>query len=134
MPDDEAGAGAGPVVDSRIGATGAGACGTSLRGYGMAGRMGNGTGRGSGCTVAVCSLGLVLLECFTGTVSFPGTPVQSALSRLERDPEIPDAIPERWRELIGWMTQPGASDRPSAADVATAARGALRADRENEAD
>ncbi len=81
----------------------------------------------------IYSLGLVLLECFTGTIAFPGTPVQSALSRLDRDPEIPAAVPERWRELIAWMTRPRASDRPSAADVATAARGALRADREDEA-
>ena len=81
----------------------------------------------------IYSLGLVLLECFTGTIAFPGTPVQSALSRLDRDPEIPAAVPERWRELIAWMTRPRASDRPSAADVATAARGALRTDREHEA-
>ncbi len=76
----------------------------------------------------VYSLGLVLLECFTGTIAYPGTPVDSALSRLERDPQLPDAVPERWSRLIAWMTQREAADRPSAADVATAAREALRAD------
>jgi serine/threonine protein kinase len=76
----------------------------------------------------IYSLGLVLLECFTGTIEFPGTPVESALSRLDRDPVIPNEIPERWRRLIAWMTQRDASARPSAADVATAAREALRAD------
>lgn len=77
----------------------------------------------------IYSLGLVLLECFTGVVAFPGTPVESALSRLDRDPEIPDTVPERWSALIGWMTQAAAADRPSAADVANAARNALRDDR-----
>ncbi|MGH1526420.1 serine/threonine-protein kinase [Leifsonia sp. L25] len=78
----------------------------------------------------IYSLGLVLLECFTRTVAFPGTPVGSALSRLNRDPAMPDDIPDRWGALIQWMTQADPSRRPSAADVATAARGALRADRE----
>jgi serine/threonine protein kinase len=80
----------------------------------------------------IYSLGLVLLECFTRTVAFPGTPVESALARLGRDPETPETIPERWRTLIQSMTHADAALRPSAADVATAARGALRADREHE--
>lgn len=75
----------------------------------------------------IYSLGLVLLECFTGTIAFPGTPVESALSRLDRDPEIPGAVPEPWGRLIHWMTQREVSARPSAAEVATAAREALRA-------
>lgn len=77
----------------------------------------------------IYSLGLVLLECFTRTVAFPGTPVESALSHLDRDPELPDDIPDRWRTLIQAMTHADASHRPSAAGVATAARAALRADR-----
>jgi serine/threonine protein kinase len=80
----------------------------------------------------IYSLGLVLLECFTRTVAYPGTLVESALARLDQDPEMPDTIPEPWRVLIQSMTRPEASLRPSAADVATAARGALRADRERE--
>ena len=80
----------------------------------------------------IYSLGLVLLECFTRTVAFPGTPVESALARLDRDPEMPDTVPDRWRALIEAMTHSEPSLRPSAADVATAARGALRADRERE--
>ncbi|WP_374008370.1 serine/threonine-protein kinase [Leifsonia sp. LS-T14] len=90
--------------------------------------------RGEALTPAsdIYSLGLVLLECFTRTVAFPGTPVESALSRLDRDPAVPDDIPEPWRALIHSMTHADASRRPSAADVATAAREALRADREPE--
>lgn len=82
----------------------------------------------------IYSLGLVLLECFSGTIAFPGTPVESALGRLERDPEIADAVPERWRPLIRAMTQSRAADRPSAAEVTIATRSALRADREDGAD
>lgn len=90
--------------------------------------------RGDALTPAsdIYSLGLVLLECFTRTVEFPGTPVESALARLDRDPETPDVVPERWRALIRSMTQADPSRRPSAADVATAAREALRADREDD--
>ncbi|MEV8214967.1 serine/threonine-protein kinase [Leifsonia sp. NPDC077715] len=80
----------------------------------------------------IYSLGLVLLECFTRTVAFPGSPVESAMARLDRDPDMPDDVPEPWRALILSMTQPDARQRPSAADVATAAREALRADREHE--
>ncbi len=80
----------------------------------------------------IYSLGLVLLECFTRTVEFPGSPVDSALARLDRDPVTPDTIPEPWRTLIRSMTQADPSRRPSAADVATAAREALRADRQHE--
>lgn len=80
----------------------------------------------------IYSLGLVLLECFTGAVEFPGSPVSSALARLDRDPVTPEHIPERWRALIRSMTDADASRRPSAADVATAARGVLRADLEDE--
>jgi len=80
----------------------------------------------------IYSLGLVLLECFTRTIAFPGAPVESALARVDHDPETPDAVPEPWRALIRSMTHADASQRPSAADVATAARGALRADPEPE--
>jgi serine/threonine protein kinase len=82
----------------------------------------------------IYSLGLVLLECFTRTLAFPGTPVDSALSRLDRDPHVPATVPERWAGLIEWMTQQDPADRPSAADVATAAREALRADSGHEQD
>ncbi|WP_285114325.1 serine/threonine-protein kinase [Leifsonia sp. fls2-241-R2A-40a] len=80
----------------------------------------------------IYSLGLVLLECFTGTVAYPGTPVESALARLDRHPEAPDHVSEPWRTLIQSMTRREASWRPSAADVATAARAALRAEREHQ--
>jgi eukaryotic-like serine/threonine-protein kinase len=77
----------------------------------------------------IYSLGLVLLECFTGTLAFPGDKVASAMSRLEADPAIPGSIPKPWRRLIRWMTEREQSERPSASDVASTAREALRAKR-----
>jgi serine/threonine protein kinase len=60
----------------------------------------------------VYSLGLVLLECFTGTVEFPGTLVESAIARLSRDPVIPEDLPDHWRELLTAMTAKKPTNRP----------------------
>ncbi len=71
--------------------------------------------RGQAITTAtdVYALGLVLLQCFTTQLAFPGDRQTSALSRLERDPAIPDHLPPSWRELLGAMTARDARDRPS---------------------
>ena len=68
------------------------------------------------------SLGLVLLQCFTGRLAFPGTPIESAVARLLDDPEIPVEIPEDWRLLLVAMTARRPADRPDARDVALALR------------
>jgi hypothetical protein len=70
----------------------------------------------------VYSLGLVLLECFTGAVAFPGTLVESALRRLTEDPSIPDMIPQGWRDLLGAMTARAAGDRPAIDELVLAFR------------
>lgn len=75
----------------------------------------------------IYSLGLVLLECFTGELAFPGTAVESALLRLTEDPPVPKTIPKAWRTLITAMTRRNPADRPTAAEVAIAARTELRA-------
>ncbi|MES2170476.1 MAG: serine/threonine-protein kinase, partial [Actinomycetota bacterium] len=75
----------------------------------------------------IYSLGLVLLESFTRELAFPGTPLESALARLERRPVIPAGIPDGWRSLIAAMTAHDPSARPSAPEVAIAARRELRA-------
>jgi len=74
----------------------------------------------------IYSLGLVLLECFTGTPAFPGEPVEAALARTVDAPPIPSSVPKPWRLLIDSMTKMAPEDRPSAADVLDSARGALR--------
>ncbi|MCC3276027.1 MULTISPECIES: GAF domain-containing serine/threonine-protein kinase [unclassified Arthrobacter] len=65
----------------------------------------------------VYSLGLVLLQCLTGSPAFPGPALESALARLLRDPEIPAALGEDWASLLKAMTAQEAAQRPSAHDV-----------------
>ena len=70
----------------------------------------------------VYALGLVLVECFTGELAFPGAPQHSALSRLLEDPEIPPNVPPEWVQLLRAMTAREAGDRPDIHDVAIALR------------
>jgi serine/threonine protein kinase len=65
----------------------------------------------------VYSLGLVLLECLTGEVAFPGDPVQTLVARFVSDPAIPETVGARWRELICAMTARKPEDRPLLRDV-----------------
>jgi serine/threonine protein kinase len=66
----------------------------------------------------VYSLGLVLLEALTGRREFPGAATEAAVARLHRDPEVPDSLPEEWRELLARMMARDAAVRPSADEVA----------------
>ena len=70
----------------------------------------------------VYSLGLVLLECLTGERTYPGTAVESAMARLQRQPEIPTALGREWGEVLGGMTSREPSDRLSASDAAIGLR------------
>ncbi len=70
----------------------------------------------------VYSLGLVLLECFTGVIAFPGDPTESALARIERDPHIPETITPQWREVLAAMTNRDPASRPVANDLVLAMR------------
>jgi serine/threonine protein kinase len=70
----------------------------------------------------VYSLGLVLLECLTGRVAFPGAVLESATARLSRDPEIPADLPEEWRTLLAAMTARDPADRPALGDLMLAFR------------
>jgi serine/threonine protein kinase len=76
----------------------------------------------------IYSLGLVLLESFTGVLAFPGDPAESALERLERDPHVPRSVPEGWRSLLSVMTARDPLDRPDAAELVLAIRSLLIAD------
>lgn len=68
----------------------------------------------------VYSLGLILLECLTGTKAFPGEAIVSAIARLTRDPEIPAALGTDWVTLLAAMTAREAEARPAASVVAYA--------------
>ncbi|MCU1509140.1 MAG: hypothetical protein JWQ12_1405 [Glaciihabitans sp.] len=70
----------------------------------------------------VYSLGLVLLQCFTRALEFPGTAVESAVARLSRDPVMPSYLPEHWRELLASMTARDPAARPPARDLVSAFR------------
>lgn len=70
----------------------------------------------------VYSLGLVLLECFTRHVEFPGSQIESGVARLHRDPVLPDSLGPEWKALLAAMTARHPADRPSAAEAATALR------------
>lgn len=76
----------------------------------------------------VYSLGLVLLECLTGFVAFPGDLTSSALRRLTEDPPIPAELPAFWREIIAAMTAREPSARPSLPDLVLAFRQAAAAE------
>lgn len=68
----------------------------------------------------IYSLGLVLLQCITGRLAFPGPAVESAVARLFRGPGIPDGLDEQWKALLSAMTASDPADRPSAREVAMA--------------
>lgn len=73
-----------------------------------------------GTSSDIYSLGLVLLECLTGHVEFPGSPVESAVARLQRGPVIPAEIGPGWVRLLSRMTAMHPAARPDAAEVAAA--------------
>jgi len=66
----------------------------------------------------IYSLGLVLLECFTGQMEYPGTAAESLSARIARDPELPPSLPVGWSALLGSMLARDPADRPSALEVA----------------
>lgn len=68
----------------------------------------------------VYSLGLVLLECFTRHVEFPGGQIESGVARLNRDPVVPDSVGAQWKALLAAMTARHPADRPTAAEAAGA--------------
>jgi len=70
----------------------------------------------------VYSLGLVLLECLTGQRAYPGTAIESAMARLQRQPEIPVGTSPGWTDLLTAMTSREAADRPTASAAAVVLR------------
>jgi serine/threonine protein kinase len=70
----------------------------------------------------IYSTGLLLLQCFTRAIEYPGSAVESAVARLSRDPVIPPYVPELWRDLLRSMTARDPGDRPSAREVVSAIR------------
>ena len=71
----------------------------------------------------IYSLGLMLREALTAERVHPhGAGMEAALARLESPPLIPASVDPRWRDLLTRMMSPEPSERPTAAEVAAAAR------------
>jgi len=70
----------------------------------------------------IYSLGLVLLECLTGIVAYPGPPLQSALARLMHGPDLPAGLDPQWSRLLEAMTATEPTARPTASETALALR------------
>ncbi|WP_051298356.1 serine/threonine-protein kinase [Arthrobacter castelli] len=75
----------------------------------------------------IYSLGLVLLECLTGKVEFPGPAIASAAARVQRDPQIPSWLGEGWAEVLTAMTRRDPGARADASAIAAALRSGPRA-------
>ncbi len=75
--------------------------------------------RGGPSTTAsdIYSLGLVALECLTGTKAFPGPPLESMVARTLREPRIPGTVRRRWSMVLHAMTDPRPAGRPSASQA-----------------
>jgi serine/threonine protein kinase len=70
----------------------------------------------------VYALGLVLLECFTREVEYPGSIVESAVARVSRNPVIPRDLSDSWRALLSAMTSRKPSDRPKPRELVASLR------------
>jgi serine/threonine protein kinase len=71
----------------------------------------------------VYALGLVLLECLTGRREYTGGPVETALARLHRQPEVPDTLPAPFPAVLRAMTARAPQDRPTAEQLGALLRG-----------
>ncbi|MBC7724400.1 MAG: protein kinase [Burkholderiaceae bacterium] len=69
----------------------------------------------------VYSLGLVLLECVTGTREFGGTALEAAVARLSRDPAVPAGLGD-WTGILERMTRRDPASRATAVEAAVALR------------
>jgi serine/threonine protein kinase len=75
-------------------------------------------GQEVGFPADVYALGLVLLQCATGRVEYPGTGIETAVARLNRAPHVPEQLPERLAGALQAMTADDPRERPSAAQCA----------------
>jgi serine/threonine protein kinase len=65
----------------------------------------------------VYALGLVLIECLTGQIAYPGSGVAAASARLHRPPRLPAHLGEPLRGLLQAMTSLDPLARPDAAGI-----------------
>lgn len=84
-----------------------------------------------GTAVDIFALGLVVLEALTGEAGYAslGTGRAAAIRRLTTKPFIPASVDNDWRRLLEHMTRLDPCERPTAAEVARAARDLTRGSR-----
>jgi serine/threonine protein kinase len=70
----------------------------------------------------VYSLGLVLLESLTAVRSYPGTAIESAMARLQRQPDVPANLGAGWAAVLAGMTTRDPAERLTSADAAVLLR------------
>lgn len=87
-----------------------------------------------GTAVDVFALGLVVLEALTGQSGYAalGTGRAAAIRRLTTKPSIPASVDGDWRRLLEHMTHLDPQERPTAVEVARAARDLARGTRRHE--
>jgi serine/threonine protein kinase len=66
----------------------------------------------------VYALGLVLLESLTGRREYEGTPLEVAMARLSRQPQVPQELSTTWRDVLSSMTSRDPTTRLAASKVA----------------
>jgi serine/threonine protein kinase len=86
------------------------------------------TGEPVASAADVYALGLVLLECLTGQREFTGGPVETALARLHRQPDVPDSLPAPFPSVLRAMTARDPANRPTAEQAAALLRGEVAPD------
>ena len=81
-----------------------------------------------GFPVDIFALGLVLLEALTGEPGYPSLASgrAAAIARLAEPPRISETVPTEWRDLLTRVTRLEPEERPTATEVARAARSLLR--------
>jgi hypothetical protein len=68
--------------------------------------------------VDLYSLGLVLIEAVTGRRTYTGTPIEAAMARLHRRPEIPAGMPPALGGVLHALTASDPAHRPGATEAA----------------
>jgi tRNA A-37 threonylcarbamoyl transferase component Bud32 len=68
----------------------------------------------------IYSLGLVLIECLTGQVAYPGSGAEAAIARLNNAPHVPTEFGSQWFDLLTAMTDRDPQARPDTARVGAA--------------
>ncbi|MGP3998648.1 protein kinase domain-containing protein [Streptomyces sp. 8N706] len=71
-------------------------------------------GRNAGPAADIYALGLVLLQCVTGRLEYPGDGHEAATARLSRPPYVPAELPARLRRALTAMTASDPAARPTA--------------------